>query len=137
MRENSLPFSLILDANTPSYDLHFLPPHLQRKIAARWQEWVPWVRMHVLRCGYDAARMADETGRMRRQHSQHLLHLLRVGISMRVVRRHWLDDPRTRDEVRTVLMMAAMERRRTAWLARHHDLDNSSITAVTELDNSA
>jgi hypothetical protein len=137
MRKNSSPISPVLDAYTPSYVLQHVPAHLQRKIAARWQEWVPWVRMHVLRCGYDMARMGAETARMHRQHSQHLLRLLHVGISMRVVRRHGLDDPRITDEVRAVLMRAAMERRRAAWLARHHDLDNSFITAVTELDNSA
>jgi hypothetical protein len=137
MRKNSSPISPVLDANAPSYLLQFLPAHVERKIAARWQEWVPWVRIHVLRCGYDAARMADDTARMRRQHSQHLLRLLRVGISMRVVRRHGLDDPRITDEVRALLMRTAVERRRAAWIARHRGLSDPFTTPVTELDNSA
>jgi hypothetical protein len=125
MRKKSLPISLVPDANTPSSSLSFLPAHLQRKIAARWQEWVPWVRIHVLRCGYDAARMSAETARMRHQHSQHLLLLLDRGISMRVVRRHRLDDPRIMDQTRAVLVQAAMERRRKATLARGRTSSNA------------
>jgi hypothetical protein len=98
---------------------------VQRKIAARWEEWIPRVRMHVLRCGYDTAQMAAETTRMRQQHSQHLLRLQHVGISMRVVRRHRLDDPRITDETRAVLVCAAMERRRKATLARDRTSSNA------------
>jgi hypothetical protein len=40
---------------------------------------------------------------------------------MRLVRRHRLDDPRITDEARSVLVRAAAEQRRKAWLARHRD----------------
>lgn len=114
--------------------LSFLPAHVERKIAARWQEWVAWVRMLVLRSGYDAARMAAETARMRQQHSQHLLLLLHLGISMRVVRRHRLDDPRITKEARAVLMRSAIDRRRKATLARHRTLSNAQGSVTRPRD---
>jgi hypothetical protein len=126
--------SFVADPNTPKSLLPFLPAHVERKIAARWQEWVPWVRMHVLRCGYDAARMAAETARMRQQHSQHLLLLLHEDISMRVARRHGLDDPRITDEARAVLLRAAMERK---WKARASRQGNPASTSTACLDSVA
>jgi hypothetical protein len=125
MQMNSSPTSLALDANAPSgFLLPFQPAHVQRKVAARWQRWAPWVRRRVLRCDY-AARMDAETARMRHLHSQHLLRLLYLGISMRVIRRHRLDDPRITDEARAVLMRAAIDRRRKARLARRRTLSNA------------
>jgi hypothetical protein len=137
MQKNLSPISLVLDANTPSgFLLPFQPAHVQRKVAARWQVWAPWVRLLVLRCDY-AALMDAETARMRQQHSQHLLCLLYVGISMRVIHRHRLDDPRITDEARAVLMRAAMERRRTARLARRRTSRNAqgSTTRPREAAN--
>jgi len=46
---------------------------------------------------------------------------------MRLVRKHRLDDPRMTDELRTVLVQAAMERRRKARLARHPSSQDSTI----------
>jgi hypothetical protein len=78
--------------------------------------------------------MDAETTRMRQLHSQHLLRLLYLGISMRVIRRHRLDDPRITDEERAVLMRAAMERRTKATLARHRDLSNAQGSTTQPRD---
>ena len=52
--------------------------------------------------------------RLREWHRQHVLSLLDAGMEMRLIRRHQLDDPRMTDEVRQVLVEAAIERRRKA-----------------------
>jgi len=102
---------------------------VQRKIAARWQEWVPWVLIDLLRRERDAASRSAEFDRIRRRHSEHLLNLMRLGIGMRLTRRHRLDDPRITDELRSVLMRSVMERRRKVWSVRHYALCNpQSIT---------
>ena len=134
MQKNLSPISLVLDASTPSgFLLPLRPAHLQRKVAARWQEWAPWVRMRVLRCDY-VARMDAETARMRQLHSQHLLRLLYLGVSMRVIRRHRLDDPRITNDARTVLMRAAVERQSTARLARRRTLSNAQGSTMRPVD---
>jgi hypothetical protein len=62
-----------------------------------------------------------ESRRFRERHSQHILDMLRTGISMRTIRRHRLDDPRITDEVRTVLVEAAKERQSKARYRRPDD----------------
>jgi Bacterial dnaA protein helix-turn-helix len=100
----------------------YLPPQLERAIAARWKQWVPWVRMQQLRVrDYDPSVAAAESFRMRQRHSEHILNLIRDGISMRTIRRHRLDDPRITDEVRKVLVEAARERQSKAWFRRPED----------------
>ena len=127
MHKNSLPTSLTVDPHTPSPLLISLPQHLQRKIAARWQEWIPWVLIDLRRREHDAANRSAEFDRIRRRHSEHLLHLMRLGIEMRLVRRHRLDDPRISDEDRAVLVRSVEERRRKARSARHPPLDNLEV----------
>jgi hypothetical protein len=61
---------------------------------------------------------SPESGRFRQLHSEHVLDMLRVGISMRTIRRHRLDDPRLTDELRAVLVQAAMDRQGKAWYRR-------------------
>ena len=123
MQKNSSPTSLVLEANTPRSLLISLAGHLERKIAARWQEWEPWVWLYLRQRGCAPAG-SPELARLRRRHSEHLLDLMRVGIEMRLVRRHRLDDPRVTDEVRAVLVRAARERQTKAWLARQRGLSN-------------
>jgi hypothetical protein len=101
----------------------YVPPSLERAIATRWRLWVPWARMHLLRAHQfdptvSAAVDSPESCRMRERHTEHILDLLRDGISMRTIRRHRLDDPRVTDEVRAMLVQAAKERQSKAWYRR-------------------
>jgi hypothetical protein len=100
----------------------YVPPSLERAIAARWNTWVQWVRMQLLRArDYDPSVATAESDRLRQRHSEHILNLMRDGITMRTIGRHGLDDPRITDEVRTVLVEAAKERQSKAWLRRPED----------------
>jgi hypothetical protein len=93
----------------------YVTPQLKRAIAARWKVWEGWVRLQQLRSRpYDPAAASAESARLRQRHSQHVLAMLRAGISMRTIRRHRLDDPRPNDEGRAVLAHAAMERQSKA-----------------------
>jgi hypothetical protein len=95
---------------------------LKRAIAARWKVWVPWVRMQQLRRRpYDPAAASAESARLCQRHSQHVLVMLRDGISMRTIRRHRLDDPRLTDEMWAVLLQAAKERQSKAWYRRSEE----------------
>lgn len=127
MSNNFSSISRVRDAHSPRTSLESLPRYVERKIAARWKEWEPWVRIDLLRRERDPITASAEFVRLRRQHSQHLLALMRAGIAMRLVRRHRLDDPRITDELRMVLMRAAMERCRKARLSRHRTLRGSII----------
>ena len=132
MRNNSSPISLAVDANTT----RSLPAHLERKIAQRWKEWEPWVLMQVRpRCNYDLAVWSAEMAWIRRWHRNYLLHVIWAGISMRVVRRHRLDDPGITDGVREMLVRAATQRRKKAWLARHRAITDPHSKGVSELNN--
>jgi len=107
MPNNSLPTSI--DPFTPQ--LMSQPAHVERKIAVRWKEWEPWVIIHLRHRGY-LATMATELARLRQWHRQHVLSLIDTGNEMRLIRKHQLDDPSVTDEVRGILMQAAIERRR-------------------------
>jgi hypothetical protein len=103
-----------------------LPLHLERRIAERWKVWLPWVRIHLLRVrqsdpSVDAEVDGAEFRRFRECHAQHIIDMLRAGISMRTVRRHRLDDPRITNEVRAVLVKAARERQSKAWYRRSEE----------------
>jgi hypothetical protein len=131
MQNNSSPTSVVLNPNTPSPGLIlFLPAHVRRKIAARWREWEPSVWIYLRRRHYDSTVVCKELARLRQRHMEHVVDLMGVGIEMRVVRRHGLDDPRLTDEARSVLVQAAMERQRKAWLARHRALGEEQRTSV-------
>jgi hypothetical protein len=100
----------------------YITPQLKRAIAARWKVWVPWVRMQLLRApAYDPSGASAEADRLSHSHSEHILAMMRAGITVRTIRRHRLDDPRITDEVRTVLVEAAKERQSKAWLRRPED----------------
>ena len=104
----------------------YVSPRLERAIAARWKVWVPWVRMLLLRTrqsdpSVDAREDGAESRRLRLRHSEHILDLLRTGISMRTIRRHRLDDPRLTDAVRAVLVEAARERQSKARFRRSEE----------------
>jgi len=82
--------------------------------------------MHLLRARQsDPAVNAAVDGhgfrRSRERHSQHILDMLRAGISMRTIRTHRLDDPRLVNEVRAVLVQAARERQSKARFRRSED----------------
>ena len=101
----------------------YVPQSVERAIAARWRLWVPWVRMHLLRArqhdpSVNAAMDSPESRRMRECHTEHILDLMRDGVSMRTIRRHRLDDPRLTDEVRAMLVKAVKERQSKAWFRR-------------------
>ena len=49
---------------------------------------------------------SPESRCLRQRHAEHILDLMRDGISMRTIRRHRLDDPRLTDEVRAILVLA-------------------------------
>src|SRR5580765_370339 len=100
----------------------YVPPSLERAIAARWQTWVPCVRVLQLRAGDDDPSIASaDSDRLCQRHSEHVLAVMCDGITMRTIRRHRLDDPRTTDEVRAVLVQAAKERQSKAWFRRPED----------------
>jgi DnaA-like protein len=104
----------------------YVTPQLKRAIAARWKEWVPWVRLLLLRAhqsdpAVDATEDGADSRRLHQHHSDHILDMLRAGISMRTIRRHRLDDPRLANEVRAVLVQAARERQSKAWFRRSEE----------------
>ncbi len=105
-----------------------IPAILQRKITARWKEWEHWVWMDLLQRGIDPLG-SSEIAALRRQHSGHIVHFMRTGLTMRLIRRHRLDDPRITDELRRVLSWAVMERCSRASLVRHR----SSHGVATQL----
>ena len=122
--------TLTLDPCAPrsSFD-PYVPTRLERAIAARWKYWVPWVRMYLLRArqsdpSVNSAMDSPESGRFRQLHSEHILDMLRAGISMRTIRRHRLDDPRLTDELRAVLVQAAIERQGKARYRRSEEQRN-------------
>jgi hypothetical protein len=85
--------------------------------------------MHLLRArqtdpSVNPAEDSPESGRFRLRHSEHILDMLRAGISLRTIRRHRLDDPRLTDELRAVLVQAAMERQGKAWYRRSEEQRN-------------
>jgi DnaA-like protein len=84
---------------------------------------VPWVRMQQLRArDYDPSVASAEAARLRQRHSEHILDLMRDGISMRTIRRHRLDDPRITDYVRAMLVDAAKARQSKARFRRPAEL---------------
>jgi hypothetical protein len=100
-----------------------VPPSLERAIAARWKRWEPWVWMHLCEVrrsdpSVNPAMDSPDSRRLRLRHSGDVLNMMREGISMRTIRRHRLDDPRLTDELRAVLVQAAMERQGKAWYRR-------------------
>ena len=100
-----------------------VPRSVERVIAARWRWWVPWVRMHLLRQRQsdptvNAKIDSPESRRLCQRHREHMLDLLREGISMRTIRRHRLDDPRLTDDLRAMLVDSAKARQSKAWFRR-------------------
>jgi hypothetical protein len=125
MSSSFSPTSRVYNPNSPASSFATLPKHLERKIAARWKEWEPWVCLQQLRAPhYEPAIAAAETDRLRKRHTEHILALMSAGIAMRLVRRHRLDDPRLTDETRAVLVQAVLERRRKVRLGRHSSQDH-------------
>jgi len=121
MRTSCSPTSSALDPNQPNPFLLTLPPHQERAIAARWTEWIPWVCRGLHLRGRDGSISSPEFMWLRQRHSEHILDLMRAGISMRTIRRHRLDDPRITDEVRVVLVEAATRRPAKARFSSHED----------------
>jgi hypothetical protein len=128
--QNDIQRSAALNPCTPRQQsgLH-MPPRLECAIAARWKLWVPWVRMLLLRAhqydaSVDAAADGSDSRRFRQRHSQHIVAMLRAGISMRTIRRHRLDDPRLTDDARAVLAEAAKARQSKAWFRRSEEQRN-------------
>lgn len=113
-------------APRPSSAGPYVSPQLQRAIAALWQIWVPWVRMHLLRAhqsdpSVNAAIDSPESSRLRERHAEHILAIMRDGVSMRTIRRHRLDDPRITDDARALLVEAAKTRHSKALFRRPED----------------
>jgi len=121
---NGILGSVTLDPCTPRpVCSSFLPRHVERKIAARWKWWGPWVYMHLVRRhDYDMSVVSLETARLQKRHTEHVVAMMREGITMRLIRRHRLDDPRITDETRSVLVQAVRERRKTASTSRRDNL---------------
>ena len=104
----------------------YVPPSVARAIAARWRLWVPWVCMDLQRARQAAPTVNPEMSgpefhRLRERHAEHILDLMRDGISMRSIRRHRMDDPRLTDHSRAMLVEAAKERQSKAWHRRPED----------------
>ena len=101
----------------------YVSPQMERAIAARWQIWVPWVCMYLLRArqsdpSVDTAIDSPDSCRLRERHREHILDLMRDRVSMRTIRRHRLDDPRLTDDLRVMLVDAAKARQSKAWFRR-------------------
>jgi Bacterial dnaA protein helix-turn-helix len=120
MIRHSESLQLTLDPCTPRPSSGpYVTPQLERAIAARWNTWVPWVRMQQLRArDYDPSIASAESDRLRQRHRKHILAVMRDGITTRTIRRHRLDDPRIMDQERAVLVGAAKERQSKAWFRR-------------------
>jgi hypothetical protein len=88
-------------------------------IDRRWRQWEGWVGFRLYKNRMAVA--AAETARLRRRHMEHILVMAREGISMRLIRRHQLDDPLLSDDARAVLVRAMMERRKKARVTRRED----------------
>jgi len=88
----------------------------EKRIEARWNEWEPWVIMHLQRqMGAGQLRLDGRSAEYRRLQQRHraaLAVLLRMGIDMRMVRRNRLDDPRVSDEERAARLQIYLERRK-------------------------
>ena len=109
MQKNFWPTSI--DPFTPS-QLMSQPAHVERKVAARWEEWEPWVLLDLhRRCLSSVPTVRAESARLRKRHRMQVLDLLRAGIEMRLIRKHKLDDPRMTDEEHAAQARAAIERR--------------------------
>ena len=115
MKNSSSATSPGLNPSLPASAFAILPAHLERKIAVRWKEWEPWVRIHQLRVpNFNPAVAAAETTRLRQRHREQILRFTQAGIAMRLVRGHRLDDPRITDDVRALIVGAVIERRKKA-----------------------
>ncbi len=79
-----------------------------RRHAARWREIEPFARQRLQALG-DTSSAAYAA--LRDLHRSRLLLLDAVGIEMRVVRRHALDDPRATDDEFRRNLAAAHDRR--------------------------
>ena len=110
MPNNLTPTTPVIDANAPRPLL--LPASLERKIAARWREWEAWMLIQLKQRDYSPEVQSAELARLRQRHTEQMLALRRVGMPMRLVRRHRLDDPGISDEAHAVLVRRAMARRR-------------------------
>jgi hypothetical protein len=78
----------------------------------------------------DATEDNADSRRLHQRHSDHILDMMRAGISMRTIRRHRLDDPRLTDEVRALLVEAAKERQSKAWFRWPEDQRNQDRLAT-------
>jgi hypothetical protein len=63
----------------------YVPPSLERAIAARWRQWIPWVRMQLLRARQSdptvsAAIDSPESCRMRERHTEFILAMTSDGV---------------------------------------------------------
>lgn len=136
MRNSSSTISVVVDANASSPFPVTLPQRLEQKIARRWKEWVPWVLIQLRRRpDFDPTVPSPQMARVRSWHRNYLLDLIQADISMRLVRRHRLDDPRLTNDMRSVLFRAVTERRKKTWLARHRAIIDPQRKRVSELSN--
>ncbi len=135
MNDCSLPSAPAFDATLPRSAFLSLPADLERRIAARWKLWAPWVRMELLRRpDYEPAEAAAELSRLRKRHADQLLALVQAGVRMRMVRWHRLDDPRMPNDLHVILVRAAMARREKARLTRQaasHDTQYPTTQRAT------
>jgi hypothetical protein len=107
------PTSPAMDIMTPHTALSAaqVAPRLQRRIVARWERWSPWAWLDARRRYADPAAVSAEVARLRQRHSDFLLSMLRAGVGTRIIYRHNLDDPRIANDLRAVLVRAAIERK--------------------------
>jgi hypothetical protein len=124
MQTKSSPTAIILDPSAPSAAFGSVPAHMERKIAARWKEWEAWMIVHLRQRHYDS--ISTELARLRQRHRQDVLSVLDLGIEMRLIRKHKLDDPRITDEARTLVLQAALGRGRNVRASRSCSAHTSS-----------
>jgi Bacterial dnaA protein helix-turn-helix len=129
MRQGSPITYCVMDANSPRPSLVSpLFPHVQRKITKRWKWWEPLVLLEFLsNPDYNPTLASVGMSRMRQRHTQQILAFTTAGFSMKLIRRHRLDDPRITDELRATLVRAMVKRRSYARLGEQATSGHANI----------
>jgi hypothetical protein len=89
----------------------------------RWKRLEAWVEICLARLhGNQRAVVTAETARLRERHTEHILAMVYQGMSMRLIRRHQLDDPLLSDNARELLVRAVLGRRKKARVSRRENI---------------
>ncbi len=68
------------------------PERLERRIAHRWLFWIPWATRFI-RWNYPMHYVNDHLPRLKNEHRERILAILRKDLPWTTIRRKKLDDP--------------------------------------------